>query len=272
MRREGYWENGRWRGGELNELFPLPPDVLERPREGRLHLSRRDVRPRRGTGRHRRVRVSRPDRRAPGQVRVWRYPKRPCVRGGSRRDEKGRRRHPSDRGAHRRNPALRARRQRQSDGCVDARTHRSRRWARASPEPTCISAELATASFSSLPDRMDDPDARSRFRSAGDCSTEVRLSSWAREYERHAARCALVLTSARRVLSANSPTGARQTALIRVLAPRARGGPVRGHPLAAGFARQYKCRLRLRPLDGQSMKLLSPVRSQQHRQNGSSSA
>ena len=23
MKREGYWENGRWRGGELNELFPL---------------------------------------------------------------------------------------------------------------------------------------------------------------------------------------------------------------------------------------------------------
>ncbi len=28
MRREGIWENGRWRGGPLNELFPLPPDVL----------------------------------------------------------------------------------------------------------------------------------------------------------------------------------------------------------------------------------------------------
>lgn len=28
MRREGYWENGRWRGGALNELFPLPADVL----------------------------------------------------------------------------------------------------------------------------------------------------------------------------------------------------------------------------------------------------
>jgi hypothetical protein len=28
MRREGYWENGRWRGGSLNELFALPADVL----------------------------------------------------------------------------------------------------------------------------------------------------------------------------------------------------------------------------------------------------
>ena len=28
MRREGYWENGRWRGGLLNDLFPLPQDVL----------------------------------------------------------------------------------------------------------------------------------------------------------------------------------------------------------------------------------------------------
>src|SRR4029079_8493775 len=28
MRREGYWESGRGRGGDLNELFPLPADVL----------------------------------------------------------------------------------------------------------------------------------------------------------------------------------------------------------------------------------------------------
>jgi hypothetical protein len=28
MKREGYWENGRSRGGDLNELFPLPADVL----------------------------------------------------------------------------------------------------------------------------------------------------------------------------------------------------------------------------------------------------
>src|SRR5688572_31388110 len=29
MKREGYWENGRARGGELNQLFPLPADVLD---------------------------------------------------------------------------------------------------------------------------------------------------------------------------------------------------------------------------------------------------
>jgi hypothetical protein len=28
MKREGIWENGRSRGGELNQLFPLPADVL----------------------------------------------------------------------------------------------------------------------------------------------------------------------------------------------------------------------------------------------------
>jgi Glucose / Sorbosone dehydrogenase len=28
MKREGIWENGRWRGGELGQLFPLPADVL----------------------------------------------------------------------------------------------------------------------------------------------------------------------------------------------------------------------------------------------------
>ncbi len=29
MKREGYWENGRWRGGALNELYPLPEEVLD---------------------------------------------------------------------------------------------------------------------------------------------------------------------------------------------------------------------------------------------------
>jgi hypothetical protein len=29
MKREGCWENGRWRGGQLDELFPLPPEVLD---------------------------------------------------------------------------------------------------------------------------------------------------------------------------------------------------------------------------------------------------
>src|SRR6185295_10134776 len=28
MKREGYWENGRSRGGELNQLFPLPAEIL----------------------------------------------------------------------------------------------------------------------------------------------------------------------------------------------------------------------------------------------------
>src|SRR6266404_3095076 len=29
MRREGYWEAGRWRGGALNELYALPEDILD---------------------------------------------------------------------------------------------------------------------------------------------------------------------------------------------------------------------------------------------------
>ena len=29
MKREGYFENGRWRGGGLNELYPLPPEILD---------------------------------------------------------------------------------------------------------------------------------------------------------------------------------------------------------------------------------------------------
>ena len=35
MKREGFWENGRWRGGALNELYPLPEEILEgRQRDG----------------------------------------------------------------------------------------------------------------------------------------------------------------------------------------------------------------------------------------------
>src|SRR5262245_37300439 len=29
MKREGYWEAGRWRGGALNELYPLSDDILD---------------------------------------------------------------------------------------------------------------------------------------------------------------------------------------------------------------------------------------------------
>ena len=138
MKREGYWENGRWRGGALNELFPLPRGHPGRAREGRLHLSGRDLRPRRRAGGHRRVRLSRPDRRAARQVRLRRHSERPRLRGRPRRDEEGRRRDSSDRGADRGNPALRARRERQPDGCVDAGAHRSERWAPRSPAPICI--------------------------------------------------------------------------------------------------------------------------------------
>src|SRR5262245_12305074 len=38
MKREGIWENGRWRGGELGQLFPLPPDVLNgREKDGLIY-------------------------------------------------------------------------------------------------------------------------------------------------------------------------------------------------------------------------------------------
>src|SRR5439155_2666294 len=29
MKREGIWETGRVRGGELDQLFPLPPEILD---------------------------------------------------------------------------------------------------------------------------------------------------------------------------------------------------------------------------------------------------
>lgn len=38
MAREGYWENTRWRGGELNGLNPLPDDILDgRRKDGYIY-------------------------------------------------------------------------------------------------------------------------------------------------------------------------------------------------------------------------------------------
>jgi hypothetical protein len=36
MKREGYWENGRWRGGNLNQLFELPAEILSGRQKGGL--------------------------------------------------------------------------------------------------------------------------------------------------------------------------------------------------------------------------------------------
>ena len=87
MKREGYWENGMIRpGGALNQLYRAAGGSPERTEEGRVHLSRRDLRPRRGTGDHRRLRLSRPHRRAARQVRLRRHPARAgCSRPISRR-------------------------------------------------------------------------------------------------------------------------------------------------------------------------------------------
>ena len=122
--------------------------------EGRLHLSRRDLRPRRRAGGERRLRVSRPDCGAPRQVRLWRHSARPRLRGRPRRDEEGRRWDSQHRGSDRRSAAVRAGRERQPDGCVAAGAHRSARWAPASPAPISTSAGPATANCSSRRGRM----------------------------------------------------------------------------------------------------------------------
>ena len=87
MKREGYWENGRWRGGaaRTRAASPAARGNPGRTPEGRLHLSSRDLRPRRRAGDNRRLRVSRPDRRAARQVCLWRYQWRPHLCGRSRR-------------------------------------------------------------------------------------------------------------------------------------------------------------------------------------------
>ncbi len=131
MRREGYWENGRWRGGVLNELFVLPPDILSGREKDGIDLSGRDVRPRRGAGRDRRLRVSRTDRGASGQVRLRRHPERASVCGRSRRDEEGRRWHSSDGGAASRKSSCTSETQAAIGSASRCANWSIKRWARA---------------------------------------------------------------------------------------------------------------------------------------------
>ena len=67
MKREGYFAHGRPRGGELNELYPLPPEILDgRVKDGFTYpvvVYDHDE----GRGDHRRLRLSRAHRRAEGK-------------------------------------------------------------------------------------------------------------------------------------------------------------------------------------------------------------
>ena len=89
MKREGYFQNGRPLGGALNQLYPLPAEILDGRVEGRLHLSCRGLRPRRGPLGDGRLRVSRTHRRAARQVHLRRHPARAHLRLRPCRDEEG---------------------------------------------------------------------------------------------------------------------------------------------------------------------------------------
>ena len=124
MKREGYFAHGRPRGGELNELYPLPPEILNgRVKDGFTypvvvydHDEGRAV-----TGG---FRLSRAHCCAERQVRFRRHLQRTRVCRRPRRDEKGRRRHSADGRAGRRGSTLRPRRQRQARRRVVSRPDR----------------------------------------------------------------------------------------------------------------------------------------------------
>ena len=126
MKREGYFENGISRpGGALDQLFELPPDV----RDGRVkdgftypvaiydHGDGQAVSG--GFPYHGRI------ARAGWQVRLRRHRARPPVRRRPGCDEERRRRRATDRGAGRRDPALRAERRRSAGVRLAARTGRA---------------------------------------------------------------------------------------------------------------------------------------------------
>ena len=118
MKREGYFENARIRGGALDALYPAAAGDSERESEGRIYLSRGGLRSRRRPLGDRRLRLSRQDCRAARKIRVRRHLRRTrvCLRSGG--DEKGRRRHSRNRRAGRGSPALRTRCQRQARGRI----------------------------------------------------------------------------------------------------------------------------------------------------------
>ncbi len=100
----------RGRAARSTSCIPLPADILDgRAKDGFTYpvaIYDHDE----GRAVTRRVRLSRPHRRAARQVRLRRHPAGASVRGRPRGDEEGRRRHSADRGADRGNSALRARR------------------------------------------------------------------------------------------------------------------------------------------------------------------
>ena len=154
MRREGYWENGRWRGGALNELFPLPADVLNgREKDGLTypvamydHDEGRAVTD--GFAYHGRIAALR-GKFVFGDIQNGR------VFAADLAEMKK-----ADDGI----PQTVAPIEEIQLYVRDASGNRDRvcrcgnssikRWVRASRAPICISAGLATASFSSRPDRM----------------------------------------------------------------------------------------------------------------------
>ena len=153
MKREGYFENGRLRGGALNELYPLPPEILDgRVKDGFTypvvvydHDEGRSVTD--GFAYHGRIAALK------GKFVFGDIFRRTRVCLRPRRDEKGRRRHSADGRADRRGSALCARRQRQARGRVVSRSDREDHGQEPRREPICISAAAATASCSSPPGR-----------------------------------------------------------------------------------------------------------------------
>ena len=110
MKREGYWENGMSRpGGALNQLFPLPADVLDGRKKDEFTYPVAIYDHNEGQAITGGFAYHGTHRGAARQVRVRRHPARAAVRRRPRGDEEGRRRHSADRGAGRGDSALHAR-------------------------------------------------------------------------------------------------------------------------------------------------------------------
>ena len=121
MKREGYWENGMIRpGGALDQLFALPAEILDGRKKDEFtypvaiydHDEGQAVSG--GFAYHGRIAALR-GKFVFGDVQRGRV-----FASDLAAIEEGRRRRPADRGAGRGDPAVRARRQRQTNGCLAA--------------------------------------------------------------------------------------------------------------------------------------------------------
>ncbi len=167
MKREGFWENGRWRGGNLSQLFELPADILSgRQKDGLTypvaiydHDEGRAVTD--GFTYHGVIPALR-GKFVFGDIQAGRL--FACDVAAMKSSG---RRYSRDGGAGRRNPALRARRERQTGGRVAAGTRRADDGRQTPARRSAHRPQPRRRALHHVEAGRNDPDARARLGRVG---------------------------------------------------------------------------------------------------------